>query len=732
MVSCILLITSISYASDTYTEIGYSDTSFLIEDLRLNDVDTLRYLRGLSGFNTSPALVGDLDGNGTNEIVVFDGETIRLYKDRNLQIVDSVNIQSKAQGNHKYNMIYDIDGDGYLEVLTLSKESRYLEIFEYNGTLFYNQTTIDLHPFISGSDAGQKMFTCKDTDDCFAVGSKYDVRTAVGTTNYVYAISFNSQKRLDWHNITASAGMAYCFSSIPYISIADYNTDGRDDYIFNFLTHATSTEMYLKAYTINHSDVNKNITINNEKLSKLDTTRVYSVNDMTPFESCLDTGKPNYFTSPTVFDFDGSPSNGLEIIIGAMEDNDEFKIISYLSTGEELDDYPEIVDSDGRIISNVIRANVFDESGENDDVCVLGYEEIDQRLNLLCASEQMPGILGFGQSREFFLDDDIYYNVTDNAYSYAKMIHGVQAVVNIQEGKDTTEILSPLGIFRIDYSEGDLTPIWNSPFIDPIYIPVDPEKSGRMDIIGVTQTNLWYIDDGYTKSGARIDKVYVNPTVGPTWKVNTSVEVRVQASDPDLDPVSVRAILYYNTSNKQDSGWSANFSSGTYIPLGIFTANVTTNTGVLQILAKDTSNSNDLAQTTIPFSVGVAGIEYGDGYSEIIINATEPGEVNITVGLNESGNIITRSVNYVATSSGLSSFLFWLVLMFCLGLTIFFTPMPLEGLESHKLGVLMFFEIFMIVIGSILGIVPVVWIITLSVLSLLPVGIYIRKMMTGA
>ena len=581
----VLLFLPIVFAD--YTQIGGNRTYFntgtgffnaqLTDDCSSSDITCSA--RTISSPDFTP-LVADLDADGTNEIIVVDGDNIRLYQTSSLTILNAILLLDTPEAL----IIYDIDGDSMPEIIVY--ENQAIEIVEYNGTSFYTQTNFSINP-LSETEA---YVQCKGTNDCIAIGID-----GTPAPDRVYATAFNSTGLFTAETlITADAGTYFCMEGnvAPAVSVADTDNDGSIEYIFTMgeITSFSNAKVSILWVGVNATTV----------IPEHETEMTI---EMPSSSDCADISD---YTSPLVFDIDGSPDNGLETVIGIMISADDFKMYSFNKEGGALDDYPEIANGEGTILSNVMRANVFTDTA-NEDFCIMGYQGTAlRRLNLLCASEQTGQIV---ETVEFVFDQPVTFNVTKG---YNAITHATQMSQVTTDGNNLDEFVNAYGVWGLDYVLiNELELLWQNPKGDSAVIPVDVNKEGREDLLMLTSTNLWYIDDGFTNTGGVLSSYTINPCIDRTWKQNTSVTITATVTDADGDDVSARAMLYAGTANQQDSGWSSNFSSGTTFSFS-FTANNTASNAWLEIYGRDVENPAENSSISVQFSVATSGAEFGD------------------------------------------------------------------------------------------------------------------------
>lgn len=769
----VLFILSISlcFADETYSETGNYNSYFqqgfgFFNDVEMQTSDDYNsYAKTITTQRQTP-LVADLDGDEINEIIILDGNTLRLFNDKELNIVDSFSVSNIS--GLPYILSYDIDNDGYTEIMVVSSHSDALDILEYNGTDFYIQKSLSLAD-VGGHEDGEVIIKCMDTNKCIAVYTEYeyaDGEGGGGNTQQTYAVAFNSTDLGQRGLIEQSAGFTiHCFPKIPVIAIADYDNDGTDEFIVSFgqfKDGGGNDELFIGYIFINSS-------FGAELENEIEENGIYEAyTSGAGHFRCEDANYNRIFTSPLVFDIDGSSSNGLETVVGFMIDSDEFKMHSYKSDMGFLDDYPEVFQADGILISNVLRANAFTGNPDDEEFCVMGYDDAGEEIDLLCASEQTHWDWLFinYESVEFIYDVSGMYNVTDDYGNYNVISHSAQHSTTTTDNINLNEIVNSYGVLELDWNtncRAELPPIkcmnliFENPVGDSVLISVDAEKTGRDDLIALTSTNLWYIDDKYSNSDGYISYYYVNPCLDATWKINTSLEVRMIVNNEDIledteDKVSAKAILYYGDDNEQDSGWSANVTAGTTLTFPNLKINETISTATLRLIGRDAFNPANIDIIDLTFSVGTTGVEFGDCSTEVDLLAPEediilPSECSYDDDCPNGyvcidGECITVESSLPVLAMQEASGIFhigitalWLMFMLALLIAIWFAPVALKSnffdSANARLGAIFLGESIMLIMGVVFGFIPLAILITIIILGLIGFSIWTVKKFTG-
>ncbi len=738
----LILIIPIATASTDYSQIGRENTDYLTGTSIFNSGIGVNFDTSLlvMAKPLQPPLVVDLDGDGRPEIIIADGSTIKIFQNKTLTAIDSF-ANAKLTGETSI-LTFDIDGDSEIEIIAVTQgEQGNIMILNYSDSTLTNQTDF----LIGGSYlTGHTVFNCKATDDCLiAYSRKQDVLGGQG----VYATPFTSTgvgTQILLKNESGGAVGLACFPRIKHMAVQDYDKDGTKEYIFSFTAwetgSSTSHNMYIEYINGDGSTANRELEINPVGGSGMFRCGVGSTfNEGASNVSCSDVSQAPgaCFTSPLVTDIDGGGT--LETVIGFMKDDNEFKMRSFTSGGSLIRTYPSTFDADGVIVSNVVKANVFDNSVSGQDFCVMGYQNPTNVIDLLCASELSTvfSILGFplAKSDEFFQNNsDPNFNLSRGYGDYNPMIHS-----GFYAGGDTiTEFATSYGIFQPIFnffggSEIDI--IFSLPNEQGALIPVDAEGVGLMDLLYLTATNLFYYDDRFINSDGQITSFTINPCLDSTWKVNTTVAITITVDDVDSDNVGARAILYDGISNEQDSDWSVNNTAGTSFSFS-FVANETIGTADLVMRGRDVENPDSPDVITRTFSVGTNGLEFGDCVTSESFDLIPPVIVTTTtnpVDPNVEDNAITSSLDEMTGLFGLGRFLTWIVVMIVFALAILIFAAQSKNFDLIiAAGIIVIVESLLIIMGIFLGYIPFGVIITVIVVAVAVIIVWLSNKFTGS
>ena len=795
------LIIPFTLANFDYNETGNADSLFQSGTGKFNadNIPSSEFYTteladdGISQQRQTP-LVSDLDQDGVNEIIILDENTFKLYNGKELELMASFSLPFSSTTYSNF-IAFDIDGnDNYTELIIHDEKNQELSILQYNGSSFTNETSRNTSIFTGQTPVslyyGESVIKCLEVEHCVLawVSESY-----YGKASSVYVSFFNttniSVKQI-WDNDATATGF-WCMPRIRHMAVADMDNDNIDEFVFSALHVATTSA---------HEDVD---IYYGEILSNNSVSLDYQITDTQPSNifqqatgaSCrgsvelAGTGVSMYpatfITSPLIYNLKGTEGDGLETVVAFNIDNNEFNMALYNGcsgdgcTLNQVSLHPDIADTQGDIISNVFLADVFEESG-NEDYCVMGYRNDEQDIRLLCASEKDRHVL----SDEILFEFDISekYNISRDENDWNLITHSAQHSQDETVGtKNTHEIVTSYGVFELDYEvitsdcwlplvvTCSLDLIFENPAGDSVLISVDAEKEGQEDLIALSSTNLWYIDDQLTNAQADIAPLNdaYNPCLDSTWKVNTSFEARVKIIDEEEDDIQGRVILYYGTDNAQDSGWSVLQSTTDSVATARivsfsqtnesldFVANKTTASGTIRIMVRDNQEDNQDNPTTkdVSFTVASNGVERGDCTSneggtitpDVVVCTTtsecstgqscidgECVQTTVTLTDDASDNSVVSGCMTIANLTGLSCTSLWLVGMLMMTVLIWFVMAEERHLGGGAtLGTIAIANVLAIILGARLDILGTGMIVIMVLMGIVILGVFLGKFFTG-
>lgn len=321
----ILMLMPLALANTEYNETGNTDafyqtgTGFFNAQL----TETSTFSRSVSVQRQTP-LVSDLDGDGVNEIIIIDDDTVRLFRNKELDIVDAFDMGASQELSNM--ILFDIDGDNLTEIIVAQEEStEVIKIIQYNGTALTNQTDVNMAA-LTHSD-GESIIKCRAVNDCLIVYNDKKSKSAEGgTAGDVYGAFFNTTAVTNEVNLdTIPAGTSmYCMPKIKHIALSDFDGDGDKDYIFTNVEVQSGGFNHVAIYYV---DVTSNVPT---EVLQVDDTEIVGTSD--PGADC-GSNHGKFFTSPLVAELDGSTGNFKETVIGTHTDDDEFNLKVYDSSG---------------------------------------------------------------------------------------------------------------------------------------------------------------------------------------------------------------------------------------------------------------------------------------------------------------------------------------------------------------------------------------------------------------
>lgn len=705
------LIFSVGVSAFDYTFTN-SDNVF---NSALGDTDI--YTKAIDDGKFTPQFA-DLDNDSIDEIIIFRESGVSFYSGVSLDLINTFNV-----GNVTSFYIFDYDDDGVPDIMTFVDKA--INILSYNGPGTPTQRLINLTETDAiGGEYGDGLISCDAVESCVFMYSVGFNNGFGQQENNLRAFFFNSSvvsDPQDFYRDITSTGHAYKQYATASISYMDSSKDvdklGGNDYISSWLIDGV-----LKIYSV-----------------KINTSFVPELNgytDVNDFISGL-TGDDmriynHYFSEPTVMDFDGASGNGYEYAIAINTDLDEYKILTFESDFSIIDDYPETAGANGLIVSNVIPFNSFPDTGKN-DACVLGYNGVDifgdVKLTFVCGSKITTELV---HTNSYGLVVEGSHNISSYPV-WENLIYSTDSIQTETDSNNLDEVVTSYGIFSLDESGIDsLELVYINGYDAGSVVLHDVSGVDLPDMLILTQTNLWLIDDKYENAPPQIPTPpYVNPCLDTVWKVNTSVEVRTTPID-SLDKVRARAVLYSGKSYEQNTSWTSYATSGTTQVFN-FIANVTATNEKLIIYVNDDNDPTRIISEEYTINVGSNGVVFGDciTYEGTVTVVTDDDDDTSPDLINNS---ITIAVTNTANQMGLGITLLWLVFMTVLALVIFMIDRDnAQTLDDKSRAVIIVFvEIIMLVIGVKLSFLSSGMLWTLIVLCVIGGGFVIGRKIQGS
>lgn len=774
------------------------DIGFFNEQLSSVDVNAQSQSASLGNARGQP-LIADLDGDGVKEIIVMDSGDIRLFnRDVNgISVVDTAETGS-ATDDMSNHIVFDIDGDGRGEVIVVNPRGvtdASIFIADWNGTDFVIQNTLNitgLSNLLIGTSEGfysEVMIRCGKVNECIlAYTDGPDLLPSGGRTSTVSAAFFNST--FVGNEIVlqqdVSSNQAFCFPKLKHIEFKDFDSSFDPvsptdvEYIFSAMevTQNTVDEQLVIFYV----DIDDDGTVREEKQAQFGVGDPYLAFVTTNCQDDTTAGgnrfAGNLFTSPLVQDSGngGDP----ETWIASMVDTNEFNIFKIdAADTSSSEKFPLLADAGGIIISNVFTAAALEgpETSQGPDFCVMGETPVgtggfldDDRITVLCASD--VNTVAFLDNAQFFLNSKstvFDFNISLLEEDWFVMAHSVP--MKSTDTPNTDEIITSYGVFELDrdscdvFADCNLNLIFRNPTFDGVSVPIDFQDNDRFDIIHMTNTILFYLDDLFENTGADIDleASSANPCLDSTWKVNTTVTLLIVVDDFDGDDVSTRVSAYDGTSNEfftdtgvVNSSFTVNKSSvGGAVFTHSFVANKTIGSGVIKIEARDTGAADLIDIEFISFSVSTVGLEAGDCVGALGVNPDDPAaagaagaactsdtDCNIDNFCNSQNVCQTETDDNLvdnALITGLRSFrLFglgtttlWLFFMLAFSLGIWLRAAQIGWTGNSAFGAIAIVNLLFIVVGTRIGVLSTTLVVVLVISIVGILSIFIGRFLTG-
>jgi len=712
--------------------------------------------------NTQVPLVVDLDGDCTDsnqatcrEIIIIDSGTIRIF---NSSLVVKDTISTGLSGTVSNMISFDIDGDGRKELIVAGEETELIKFIDWNGTDLTLQSTVNYSnglyhadPDLFAATGGQIQIGCDDVQSCQLHISS--IREREGTLEGNLSVVLFNESGMGAITLIRVHPVIFephCAPYIKHVEVTDIDADGNKDYISTWLENSVTTTQLVIIAVEKDGTLKSGFPIFDTDVAATGT------------DGCEDAASGRIFSPPTVFPFFGGieGSSESQIAVAAnLAGSNTFKIKLYDSSGVFIDDFPEVISGEARLVSNVFRGNFFPDT-QDVDFCATGYDLVETELEVVCGSllsgefpdtnRYIINVSGkFALAQFGFENWDVISHSTNHENTLSECL-------DVSCAKDDLdEVLSPYGLHRLDRTgflcdttgTCELKEVFFNPFnTSGVFTSVDLTGSGSEDLLLMTDTNLFIFDSLFQDQGPQIDRstIRISPCIETFWNINTStlISFTVDDTDPvateDLDQVTASVTIYADDPNTQEIALGP-LTSGTdftFVNQFLINKTISFGSGIIRLTANDTGSS-DQDIIDIPFSVAANGVELNDcttvGF-QVEVEEVEPEFADELTS--EVDNAITTGILGVSDLfGGVAVGLVWLIIMALAAITIFtsnntvFTSRGQD--EGHKLGIVLIVEIILLIVGTLLGFIPIGIVITIVVLGLIAVGLFFSRVFTG-
>jgi len=731
----ILFLIPTTYAVTSYETTSGENKTFFVGDTILSD-DLANLIT--ASHEVIDLKISDLNNDGTNEIIVLDGQssaspagdawTIYVYHSASLTPVDSISF-NMSQVVYSNLEIADLDDDGFKEIWYAdgTEGLKTITLDAGNNLIYSNPITAS----VTGSQMSSYIISCDDDLNVCALATFADV----ANNGYLIMRGFN-YTALGSPGVqiftAGGSGQSYCISNIKEAPIGEFNPNNGNiiEVVYSYLKVDGVSEVCMVV-----GGVDK-VTLVGSKIVE----SCYSVgsvwSDASPL--CYTDGYYKYITPPFVKDINGFPSDGSEVVVGSVEDNvGEYSMVSWKITGTKIDEYPEdccgASNAEGNIVSNIFEAQALNSNGYK-DFCMLSYNnDADSDNEMLCGSEINTATFFWGLSTSTIKisQPDFPINLTPSLYHYPQIVFGTEH----EDGNSLTEVSTSYGIYKINSDDEVLDVLYSMPFTNGMVIPVDPENVGKNDLlVGVGSTKLfYYINDAFSNRNCLDDgcvvTLFSNPCGfdGDLINNDTQMQVRVTATDQDGDLVNVRVNVFDDTVYEQNKTFY-NQTGGSSLPF-LFDINQTGNGWVLKVEVWDTPNPSKIKEYEYFFDTSSLGYEFGDLTCEesFVVDVTD---VNGTLTSAEE-DVVSGSVEALQDISGLSTVGIWyFVLLVISAFMIFGAVKSGVNIIGVLVGVVVFAFLWVLV-GYLFGFLPLAHLLIEILLLILGVAIAISTMVLG-
>jgi len=731
----ILFSISFCFAFEDYKNLGgkdyiyYAGDGFFNSGLDLDDVESAT--RSITSPRYAP-IVADFDNDSTLEIAVWDGSSIEIYSSKTLVLEDAFDTKTSRTSP----MIgADIDGDSVTEIIFIDEVTGNVSVIAYNSSTLVQQEHINISftpnptkPFV------KSMVGCSEKNGiCLGVIQQENTHSS---SHFLKGQLFNTSAVVGSAYTTSNGNQFLnCLSDLQTITVADYNNDDVDDFLYGaYVIDNTGGAEETQIHIVQYIDPISAETI-------LDFTHTNWISSSEKCNRSVPTIKTNAMVTPIlVSDFDGSLANGREISFSTKFYSDDYYAYIIDENGNELQ--KESIVNWYRA-GNPVSASAWTDTSSDDDVCFPFFRKTtdDDAMFIQCISEQT---ISSKKERGWFFNHTYNLTLTNHKF-WSNLVHSSSQTTT---SGDTSELITSYGTIRLR-NVGDADVGFNENLActlglcntDLIYenergestvVPIDYFNFDRLSYLYLTETNLWFINDGFSKTGCDgqdcIGEVTMNPCgFDQTVKVNETMEFTVVGSDIDSDQVQARVIVYANESAEQDSGWTGAGASGTTFAIGGFTANQSTTNSKIKVFVTDSDN-NHVTEEEYTFSVSTKGVGFGECTSTVGGVVTDEDEEGIIdadqLVTNQDNNTIINTVKILndPSKSGIGQDVFWLILTL---IAIVAVAVKSDFNNSvHTLVAVSITAVIMVGLGVVLGFLGIGWMIIISIIPLAIVGIF--------
>jgi hypothetical protein len=710
------------YSSQGFSDQMYSSIEAQSQNILFNSnyLSTygapIYYVRNVVANQMQSPIYADL-GSGDFKIFAASANSILVYQDKTLQLNQTLTFENLVQ---KYK-VFSFDNVTYLVVIDSQfiypvQVTPIMTVLKYNNSAFevlQKRNFSDKH-FYQPDPLGDDMAVECNGDRCVMAVM------VTGSTAYqfVKAAPFNltavTNDTLDSMEL-GSIGSGSIKTSKPFEIVSkDIDSDGLKE----FMT-AGSNGADMRIFTGRYLDNGTLVFLANSSIAATSSSG---------FGSNLVLGSFNTGSISTMAVSYKDTNNKIRMMSMYWSGTNWVKY----STGHSSSYCPAIT-----AMSNTFLCKVFTNDNEA-NYCVLGYTNNNATV-MMAATDFGVGFLETDTVTALGTNFTNYF--IPDTYTMQILAHGINTNNNIQSGIYITDFMTPFGIYSIsqpNYFTGtaSLNLDWSLPhnIISSIITPVRAESSPYYDILAESASSLIYIDDKFISPNAEIDAYTINPCVNQPFLLNTSVQITVTPkSYNDIYNVAAKAILYYGNINEQAANFTAFFPSGSTMSFD-FIANKSITNGKIRLETKD-DNNNEIEYIDIPFSVSTTGNAFGTCLTSVSDIIATNLALNVTADLYDENvtmtdNFVRKQVTRQANSMGIPTLLFVLLILFGADFIIFVAAISNPTMAVHTAAILtgiLFFDLFGLIIGTMIGIVPVAFMVTLIIILVIIGAMYLAN-----
>lgn len=750
-----LILVSVFVVADRYGS-TCTDSGLCVADT--GAIDTAQGFAGT--VTTSPSftngwampLIADIDNDGRKEIIVMREGQLTVFRNKSLTSFDIVgtvayNFFASAPGTQHRQLsnpvLHNIDNDDFIEIIVVGRDDDSnvtAWMFEINETgILREEYRLVLAPTFGGS-LSELQLGCGGGYCLVGFTDKSGTSNGGGS---LWFYPFNGTINVSETNVGSVTNEGWCAPRIPVVQYTNFDGFNINNFIFTFQNLNRAGGEINNIWTFELNESGDHVAL--QSYAPFTTTGFESCggSSCNCFEGTSGSQPLDYFTSAMAFDVTGTSANQ-EFIIGVGTTNNDFELRAFTQFGVLIDEFPESIlgDIQGQYMSNIFLADIFTDTTTTDFCTMIPDQRTDEsELHILCGSLST----GSGvQHKDLRIEFDTF-NFTQVNNTYAFIGHSTSQKVNAQttgQGtSDVSEFVTPLGILEatdisctLGSCEDAFTILFANPQTLSLFMTNDYENTTRADALTYTTNTLQYIDDGFSKSDAQFINITYNPCINQPIKINSTFQITVIGFDADGDDINVNASVYVGTNFVNNTPWTGNITPNAQNRITtsfIYTLrNSSTNAGVT-VRIRDNDQEIITQEITTNLNVRSSGNSFGECIQTTTFIVIPPKDfTGVNASLDpKANNTLARAVGETSNILGTGTKLTWVLFMFVIALAIYFVGRQHRNSfdDPSRFMAIAFIESLLLVVGSAFGFLPIGYLITILLITVVVVALIVGK-----